>query len=208
MAKMSSANLIILGLILDKPMSAYEIAQIIENQVIGILVKISSPTVYKNIKLLHKEGYLSMEIMQESEMPPKKVYTVTPEGREHFQALMEYYSQHFEPPVNEYNAFLINIDKVDKETGLRLLENLRQHLLYAQKGIAAHHRQFTESGEVFFAGWAIIKQYHMHLDTYVEWINDIIDAYRQEQDLGHYVTDGQHTHGHAHIEEILPDHKE
>ncbi len=203
MAKMSSADLIILGLLMDKPMSAYEIAQIIENQVIGTLIKISSPTVYKNIKLLHKEGYLSMETVQESEMPPKKVYTVTPEGREHFQQLMEHYSQHFEPPAYEYNAFLLNIDKVDKQTGLRLLENLRQHFVHAQKWIAAHHQEVAESGHVFFAGRAIVKQYHMHMTTFVEWIDDTIEAYKQEQHLGRYTVDDMHANANTDIKQSL-----
>ncbi len=206
MAKMSSANLIILGLIMDKPMSAYEIAQIIENQVIGRLVRISSPTVYKNIKLLYKEGFLTMEIVQESEMPPKKVYTVAADGREHFQQLMEYYSQRFEPPTYEYNAFLFNIDKVDKQTGLQLLENLRQHFLQAQQWISAHHRDVEEAGDVFFAGRAIVNQYNMHMTTFVEWINETIAAYQQEQHLGSYSADDKHATAHTDIKQNFPGH--
>lgn len=191
MAKMSSADLIILGLILDKPMSAYEIAQIIESQIIGMLVKISSPTVYKNIKRLHKENCLSMETVQEGEMPPKKVYTVTQQGREHFQELMLHYSKNFDVPAFEYNAFIINIDKVDKETGLQLLENLRQHFVYAEKMIRQHERDVENAGNVFFAGRAIIKQYRMHMETYVRWIEETIAAYTEENVLEGYLKSNQ-----------------
>ncbi len=188
MAKMSSANLIVLGLLLDKPMSAYKIAQIIENQVIGQMVKISSPTVYKNIKLLEKEGYLSMERVKEGEMPEKKVYTVTEEGKGYFFTLMEHYSRHFERPVYEYDAFLVNLDKVDKATGLKQLQNMREHFYVTKQWIYQHYEEAQKSA-VFFAGKAIIKRYKMMFAMLTEWIDDTIDEYQHVKEMGKYSTE-------------------
>ncbi len=196
MEKMSAANLIILGLLLNKPMSAYEIAQIIETQVIGMLIKISSPTVYKNIKILHKEGCLTAEVVKEGEMPEKKVYTVTEEGKAYFFKLMEYYSLHFQRPVYEFNALLMNIDKVDKETGLKMLENIKEHFCRAKTWIVQHEQEADK--KMFFAGRAIVKQYRMLFTTLVDWIEETIEEYRQEKEPGKYEID-------PHVKHDMPD---
>ena len=129
-----------------------------------------------------------METVQEGEMPPKKIYTVTPKGRERFGELMVHYSKDFDVPAFEYNAFLVNLDKVDKETGLQLLENLRQHFVYAEKMISQHEREVEAAGNVFFAGRMLIKQYRMYMTTYVQWINETIEAYKQENELNGYLS--------------------
>lgn len=123
--KMSAVNLLIMGLLMDRPLSAYDIAQIVETQHIGKLVKISAPAVYKNIKELHRTGNLEAEKTRAGEMPEKKIYTVTESGRIHFLELMDYFSSHLSNYYFDFNTFLANIDKVDRQAGLRMLESLR-----------------------------------------------------------------------------------
>ena len=53
-SKMSPVNLLIMGLLMDRSLSAYDLAQIVETQIFGRLVKISSPAVYKNVKELSR----------------------------------------------------------------------------------------------------------------------------------------------------------
>src|SRR4030042_826041 len=123
--KLSIVNLLIMGLLIDRPMSAYEIVRIIETQIIGRLVKVSAPAVYKNIKELHQAGYLEAERKKTGETPDKKVYSVTEAGKAYFLKLMEHYSSSLSNYYSDFNVFLINLDKVDKQTGVRMLENLR-----------------------------------------------------------------------------------
>ncbi len=183
MEKMSTVNLLIVGLLLDKPMSAYEMAQIVEKQVIGRLIKISAPAVYKNIKKLHNEGYLIMEAVKEGEMPEKKIYTVTEEGKAYFLRLMEYYSSHLTDHYYEFNAFLINLNYVDKDTGLRMLANLKAQFGIMHGWIVEHEKEAV-AHNVFFVGRAIIKQYRMVITTLLAWIDEVVEEYRQTDDLG------------------------
>ena len=178
----------ILGLLSDKPMSAYDMANLLETQVVGRLVKISTPTVYKNIKKLYQNGYLTAEVVKEGEMPEKKIYTVTEEGYAHFLKLMEHFSGHFSDLYFDSNSFLSNIDKVDKETGLKMLENLKIQLCNARDWIVDHERE-AKANNVFFAGRAIIKQYRMVLNALVEWIHEVIEEYTQTEELGRYSFD-------------------
>lgn len=183
--KMSTVNLLIMGLLLDRPQSAYDIAQVVETQIVGRLVKISTPAIYKNIKQLQKAGFLEVEKVRSGEMPEKKIYTVTESGRAYFLALMEYFSKEFSNVYFDFNAFLINLDKVTKNQGLKMLEELRDQF-YEMKSWIVRHEQEARAKNIFFAGRAIIKQYRMMAYMLIAWVEEVIEEYRLTEDPGKY----------------------
>ena len=184
--KLSIVNLLIMGLLIDRPMSAYEIARIIETQIIGRLIKVSVPAVYKNVKELHQAGYLGVEKRKTGETPDKKIYSVTEDGKTYFLKLMEHYSSSVSNYYLDFNVFLINLDKMDKETGLRMLENLRNQF-YQLKSWIVNHEQEARAKNIYFPGRAIIKQHRMVIYTLIAWIEEVIEEYRQTENLGkHY----------------------
>jgi DNA-binding PadR family transcriptional regulator len=183
MESMSTVNLIILGLLHDKPMSAYEMAQIVGSWVMKKLLKISAPTVYKNLKALHKASYLAMKTVREGEMPEKKIYSVTKSGRSHFLKLMEHYSGNLNDFYLDFNMFLVNLDKVDKKTGLQMLKNLQTQINQTRAWIVQHEQEM-KAANVFFAGRMLAKQYRMILSTLRDWIEEVITEYRHTKDLG------------------------
>jgi len=184
--KLSIVNLLIMGLLIDRPMSAYEIVRIIETQIIGRLIKVSAPAVYKNVKELHQAGYLGVEKRKTGETPDKKIYSVTEDGKTYFLKLMEHYSSSVSNYYLDFNVFLINLDKMDKETGLRMLENLRNQF-YQLKSWIVNHEQEARAKNIYFPGRAIIKQHRMVIYTLIAWIEEVIEEYRQTENLGkHY----------------------
>ena len=60
-------------------------------------------------------------------MPEKVIYTITDSGNDYFQELMVKFSKTPSPIFFDFNAFLINLDLVDKDSGIAMLRNLRQH---------------------------------------------------------------------------------
>ncbi len=181
--KLSAVNLWIMGLLVDHPMSAYEIARIVETDVIARHLKVSVPAVYKNVRELQRVGYLEMERARMGEMPEKKVYSVTDSGRKYFLKLMDHYSSNLLDYYFEFNTFLANLDKVDKETGLKMLGNLRDQF-YSMKTWIVAHEQEARARKVYFAGRAIIKQYRMILHTLIAWIEEVIEEYRETGETG------------------------
>ncbi|MDA8123826.1 MAG: PadR family transcriptional regulator [Deltaproteobacteria bacterium] len=182
MEKLSAVNLWIMGLLISRPLSAYDIAKILETDIIGRLLKASVPAVYKNIKELHKAGYLDVERTRASEMPEKKVYSVTDAGKTYFLRLMDYFSGNLSPHYFEFNTFLANIDKVDKKTAMTMLENLRDQFCTMKTWIVAHEQEALERN-VDFAGRAIIKQYRMIMQTLIAWIEEVIEEGRHRDVL-------------------------
>ncbi|MBI5192784.1 MAG: PadR family transcriptional regulator [Nitrospirae bacterium] len=185
MESMSTVNLIILGLLLDKPMSAYDMAQIVDSWIMRKLLKISAPTVYKNLKVLYKETYITAESVKDGEMPEKKIYSVTEAGRAYFLKLMEYYSGNLNDFYLDFNMFLVNLDKVDKQAGLLMLHNLEKQINQARAWIV-QHEQDMKAAEVFFAGRMLAKQYRMVLSTLRDWIEEVIVEYSNTSDLGRH----------------------
>jgi DNA-binding PadR family transcriptional regulator len=183
MDKPSAVNLWIMGLLVGHPMSAYDMARIVETDVIGRLLKVSAPAVYKNIRDLQRAGHLEVERTRTGEMPEKKVYSVTEKGRAYFLELMDYYSSNLLDYYFEFNTFLANLDKVDKETGIKMLGNLRDQFYQMKTWIVAHEQE-ARAKNIYFAGRAIIKQYRMIVYTLIAWIEEVIDDYRQTDEIG------------------------
>ena len=178
----STIDLIILGILLDKKMNAYELANFIEDRGIDKFLKVSVPAIYKNCKRLYQSGYLNGQRVQEGEMPEKLVYSINKKGKGHFHDLMKYYSSsiHHDPTpfFIDFNSFFWNIEKLEMSEAMEMLENLQFQLLGTEKWIIQHEKE-AQSGEPF-SSRMIIKQYRMMVATLVIWVGETIEDYKTE----------------------------
>src|SRR3989339_437751 len=94
---MSTIDLIILGILLNNPLNAFELTRFMDTHHIDKLVKISKPAVYKCCKRLFQAGFLDGETIREGEMPEKVIYSINEKGRERFYELMEHFSSNLNP---------------------------------------------------------------------------------------------------------------
>lgn len=172
---MSSVELIVLGILLKNPLNAFELTRLIDNQQVTRILKISKPAVYKCCRRLSRDGHLKGKTTRAGEMPEKVVYTVTRKGREHFNKLMEHFSGTIIPFYMEFNTFLWNIDRLDKQKALGLMRNLQRELVAVKKWIVAHERE--EKPHMSFASAAIVRQYRMVITTLVIWIEETVKEF-------------------------------
>lgn len=172
---MSTIDLIILGFLLDRRMNAYELASFIAEKQIGRFLKISTPAIYKSCNRLYTAGFLDGETIKEGGQPEKTVYSINKKGRERFLALMEHFSSQFVPFFLDCNAFIWNIEKVDKKQGAKMLRKLRDELSALNKWIPQHEKE--ESANLTFASRAIVKQYRMTISALVRWSEGLIKDY-------------------------------
>ena len=179
---MSTIDLIILGILLDKKMNAYELANFIEDRGIDKFLKVSVPAIYKNCKRLYQSGYLNGQRVREGEMPEKLVYSINKKRKGHFHNLMKYYSSsiHHDPTpfFIDFNSFLWNIEKLEMSEAMEMLENLQFQLLRTEKWIIRHEKE-AQSSEPF-SSRMIIKQYRMMIATLVIWVGETIEEYKIE----------------------------
>ena len=85
---MSSIDLVILGIVLEKPQSAYDIQKDIEYHNFSRWTKISIPSVYKKVLQLKEKGYLTSDVVKGERFAEKAIYSITDAGRAYFETLM------------------------------------------------------------------------------------------------------------------------
>lgn len=173
---MSAVNLVILGILKKKSMNAYEMNKHIEYIRLKNWMKIGTPTIYQNLKKLAEKGYLTTGIVKEGNMPEKVIYTMTDSGNAFFHKLMVKFSKTPSPIFFDFNAFLINLDLVDKQDGICMLQDLRQYFLNSYANLKTDRKALKDAP---VGGDAILEQYDKLFTTMINWSNDLIDAYKK-----------------------------
>lgn len=78
---------VILGLLLNRPLSGYEIKGTFEAP-LAFFFDASFGTIYPTLAKLEKLGYIIKESVQQDNRPTKNVYSITDSGRERFMEYM------------------------------------------------------------------------------------------------------------------------
>lgn len=133
---MTNAELAILSLIAEKQRHGYEIEQVIEARGMREWTRIGFSSIYYILKRLEQHGWIeSGEQMVVGQGGPRKVYSITAEGRQVFgQAVLEALSKPERDPDN-FQLGLANLTWVPKNrsiealnTRLRELERQAEHV--------------------------------------------------------------------------------
>ena len=82
---MSSIDLVILGIVLEKPQSAYDIQKDVEYHHLSRWTKISVPSIYRKVLQLSDKGYLQSDIVKGDKFADKAIYSITDQGRAYFK---------------------------------------------------------------------------------------------------------------------------
>lgn len=173
----SAIDLIILGALSERAMSAYDLACMIDEKHVNRFLKISAPAIYKNCKRLYGSGLLDGKTSKEGEQPEKTIYRINEKGKERFFALMEHFSSSATPFFLDFNAFIWNIEKAGKKQGLKMLEKLRDDLSGLKAWIIEHEKE--EAPNLTFAGKAIVKQYRMTVSALLSWSEETVRDYKR-----------------------------
>jgi DNA-binding PadR family transcriptional regulator len=169
--------LLLLGFLVERQMSAYELDKWIAGCNLQEMVRISSPAVYKNLIKLHEQGFLSAEVVKESEMPEKTVYSITDDGHRHFLALMDDVAQKQNKLHFEFNTVVLNLDKVDKDRGLQLLEEIGTQLEARQAYLESQAETYAF---IPLEARGIISQLHLVNEALIRWLDDFTVQYRNK----------------------------
>ena len=125
---MSSIDLVILGIVLEKPQSAYDIQKDVEYHHLSRWTKISVPSIYRKVLQLSEKGYLKSNVVKGDRFADKAVYSITDEGRKYFNELMSTYASESIPLLFDFNVVITNLNKVDKDEALKLISKLRESI--------------------------------------------------------------------------------
>ena len=114
-------DLLVLGLLLDRPMHGYEISQYVKAEGVTTWFNISTAAIYYSLNKLHKRGFIS-EMRSRGDGAEKSVYHATEQGRRQFFTGMEATLASEEPIRFEYDLGIYLLNKLPQAQALALLE--------------------------------------------------------------------------------------
>ena len=126
---MSSIDLVILGIVLEKPQSAYDIQKDIEYHNFSRCTKISIPSVYKKVLQLKEKGYLTSDVVKGERFAEKAIYSITDAGKACFETLMDTIAEQNVPLTFDFNVVIANLNKMDRPHARALVSKLRKSIL-------------------------------------------------------------------------------
>ena len=135
---MNKSDLVVLGFLNWKPMYGYEIIQFTKMKGLDVWAGIKMPSIYKALQRLETNKYIFGKQVVEGNNPPRKVFTISKIGTEHFRKILI----HFLESKGEQNAdFWMAIsfmgNGISKELFLNLLDKQIDKTLIHIK----HHKE-------------------------------------------------------------------
>lgn len=178
---MSTVDLMLLGALLEKPMNAYEMKKNMEGRNIQAWVKISSPSIYKNLVALNRKGYLDDEIVKDSEMPEKTIYFINEKGRSYFIHMMEKYAEEPGKIYIDFAAFVANLHHVEPEMGLKMIKSLMDKLAEERERIQSNMEVKKEAAP--FYAMSILELYDKMYALFAEWSQEVAHEFAEKNGL-------------------------
>ena len=167
---MATIDLIVLGILKKESLSAYDIQKLVEYRNISKWVKISTPSIYKKVIQLEEKGYITSTTIKEGKMPEKAVYTLTDSGHHQFEKLMMEISC---KPINiflDFNAVIVNIDSLSKDTQKLCLANIESNVQTLKSYLEENMNLKKDVPEIPETGIAVLEQQYILAQAIETWI--------------------------------------
>lgn len=175
------ARLMVLGLLRMKPMSGYEIQQVLSQSKTDAWAGILPGSIYHALKKMESESLVEIDALEQTGNRSKAIYKITKQGEEHFLELLREALQasSVQLPSQLYTA-LSFIQELGREEVLACLQLQREQLtkeLELQKaGIKVKQEFMNVDGVVELLFQNLYKQYELQLQL----LDQLIDHYEQQ----------------------------
>lgn len=178
---MSSIDLAILGMVLEKPQSAYDIQKDVEYHHFSKWTRISTPSVYRKVLELKEKGYLSSDTVKGSRHADKAVYAITDTGRAYFEQLMARYADQAVSFLFDFNVVIANLGKLEQKKALPLLAQLRGNIA---ESAWANHLNAAAYPDLPLFGRTIFEQQERLYGALLEWLDTFERQFNEYESRG------------------------
>ncbi len=186
---MTDTTLTLLALIAAKPLNPYRINKALSGIENDKFYKIKESTCYASIRLLEKNGLISGESRQESNMPAKKIYSLTEEGRRILQENLVMLLSNLENTSSSFEKAITFICSITKAEAIKAIQKHKKKL---ESDLEILRNQFSEyrlKSDVPFTVKILkrqmIKKRQVELDT----LNELKKEIEWDQKWDHYPVD-------------------
>ena len=172
-----SVQLVILGLLSEKPCHGYELRQEVERRLYATYINLSGGSLYYNLGQLERAGYVEKAwAEQKGRYPTRQVYQITPAGKEHLQAELRrllFDTEAREKLFDPLNAALAFCHSTGTD---ELRDALTTHLKWAQKRAEwiAEQQAHWRTQDIALPQAKIIEHGFAHLQAEIDWLEKFL----------------------------------
>lgn len=172
---MSSIDLVILGIVLEKPQSAYDIQKDVEYHHFSRWTKISVPSIYRKVIQLNEQGYLKSSIVKGDKFADKAIYEISKKGRCYFEHLMNSYANKEVSLLFDFNVVITNLNKMEKGKALELVKSLRNSIVSSANTTDEYTAEYPD---IPLVGKSIFEQQKLLYRSLLEWLDDFENQFK------------------------------
>jgi DNA-binding PadR family transcriptional regulator len=176
MQTLTHNDLLVLGLLLDRPMHGYEISRHVRDEGVNTWFEVSTAAVYYSLNKLHQQGLIS-ETQPGARRGDKSVYHATERGREQFFAGMEQALASQQAVRYDYDLGIFFLNKLRQERALGLLERRVEFLRERRALLEQQIERKIRTGEALQV--AILEHRASCAQVETQWLARIIKQLRQ-----------------------------
>ena len=126
---------IILGIIQESPINAYEIIKMIDRLKLKDWFNVADSTVYATLKALEKKSYIKGQTQKDGNMPDKTIYAITESGLSTLKKTIETFICHFDYDLVPFMIACFFIKVLDPKNAVSYLEDRLAFLEKCKDGI-------------------------------------------------------------------------
>jgi DNA-binding PadR family transcriptional regulator len=164
-------TLFLLGLIRNSEMYGYQINELIDSH-FDLIVSITKPTAYRLLSKMAADDWISAREERIGGRPPRKIYSITPQGEAAFQEILRLGLSDFSSTRRSGIVSLAFLSHVPADELLPLLLE-RKEKVQALLDKLALSRQHQEAYRLVF------EHQQRHYETELSWIEERIDSVRK-----------------------------
>jgi DNA-binding PadR family transcriptional regulator len=173
---MSTIDLAILGMVMEKPQSAYDIQKDVDYHHFSRWTRISVPSVYRKVIELKEKGYLRSNIVKGDRFADKAIYSITDKGRTYFEQLMNTYASQQVSLQFDFNVVITNLNKMEKKKALNLVKQLRKSISASAKSSEEYAAKYAD---IPLVGRTIFDQQRLIYQALLEWLDTFERQYKE-----------------------------
>ncbi|WP_138261993.1 PadR family transcriptional regulator [[Clostridium] hylemonae] len=177
---MATIDLIVLGMLKNESLSAYDIQKLVEYRNISRWVKISTPSIYKKVIQLEEKGFIESNIVKEGKMPEKAVYSLTGAGEKQFEKLMMEISSKPLRIFLDFNAVIVNLTELAPEKREICLGQIGESVKTLKAYLEENMKIKENIPDIPETGKAVLRQQMILVQAIETWLNSLKGSFEEQ----------------------------
>ncbi len=159
-------QLLLLGMLRMHDMHGYQLNEMLEAHR-SLFVPVKKATAYHLLGKMTQKGWISFKEEQVGNRPVRRVYAITPEGEDAFQAMVRQSLDAYTPAAFQSNISLLFLDALPAEESIPLLQKRREIVEGLLEEVLAHPEHPGSFG-------LLLLHRQRHFRAELEWVDEIL----------------------------------